>query len=74
MTTGTRTCTRQHVRWCPEAETWQPGDEPYCRWQQGYGPSHRLRLRWMFVCSITECEQAYFSQKDFDAHICYSAY
>jgi len=69
----TRTFTSQLVRWCPEAGTWQPRDEPVCLWDHDTG-THRLRLRRMIVCSVADCAQAYFSKEDFDAHACYSAY
>ena len=59
------------VRWCPDAETWQPEDEQECAWQHGTDPPHRLRLRRMVICS--DCSQGYFTRRDFSKHICYSA-
>ena len=61
------------VRWCPEAGTCQPNDEPACHWEHGTVESHRLRSRRMLICPIKDCEQAYFTQEDFDGHACYSA-
>lgn len=59
-------------RWCPEAGTHQDEDDPWCGWQHGDQPTHRLRRRRMLVCS--RCEQGYFTQHDFDRHECFSAY
>ena len=63
------------VRWCPEGKTWQPADEPVCLWTHNDdGSHHRLRLRRMLICSDKECQQVYFTQEEFDDHICGSAY
>ena len=44
----------QLVRWCPEAKTYQPADEPTCNWEHSAFRNtitgHRLRLRRMLVC------------------------
>ena len=71
-----RTATPQLRRWCPIAETHQDADMETCAWsdcREGR-PTHRLRLRRMLICSVPECRQGYFNQKEFDEHECYSAY
>ena len=71
-----REATSQLVRWCPEAKTWQPADEPTCHWEHAgfdyISDSHRLRLRRMLVCK--QCEQAYCTKISFEDHECFSAY
>ena len=66
----------QLVRWCQEAKTWQPADEPDCNWDHSTVrytfPGHRLRLRRMLVCE--KCKQAYFAKESFERHECFSAY
>ncbi len=49
----------QRIRWCSEAETWQPEDDAICGWLHWEG-SHRLRIRRALVCSV--CDQAYFTK------------
>lgn len=62
-------------RWCPIAETHQDLDMDWCGWDHdGRIKGHKLRLRRMLVCSVPDCQQGYFNQKDFDEHECYSAY
>ncbi len=67
-----RTAHSERRRWCPIAKTHQDEDDPTCGWEHGDVVSHRLRVRRMLVCSV--CEQAYFTQFDFDFHECGSAY
>lgn len=59
-------------RWCPEAETHQDEDDPWCGWEHGDVVNHRLRVHRMLVCS--ECDMAFFTKGGFDEHECYSAY
>lgn len=63
-------------RWCPIAKTHQDADWETCGWSNCYDDSrdHRLRLRRMLICSIQDCQQGYFNQREFDEHTCYSAY
>lgn len=61
-------------RWCPRNQTHQEAGNAICDWwndSSNHG-SHRLRKRWMVICS--ECQQGYFTQEGFDEHECYSAY
>lgn len=72
-----REATSQLVRWCPEAKTWQPADEPNCNWGHAdlgvtINDHHWLRLRRMLVC--VKCSQAYFTKISFEDHECFSAY
>lgn len=72
--TGERRAVPQLRRWCPIAQTHQDADDKVCNWDyciEGQ-QDHRLRLRRMLVC--TECQQGYFTKKEFDDHECYSAY
>jgi hypothetical protein len=68
----TRIANSRLRRWCPIAKTHQDADDPACGWEHGEKSFHILRLRRMLVCS--ECEQGYFTQPEFDAHECFSAY
>lgn len=62
-------------RWCPIAETHQDADWVDCPWEHDERPNgHNCRLRRMLVCSVPDCQQGYFNQKEFDEHECYSVY
>ena len=76
LITKSRAVTSSLVRWCKEAETWQPANEATCVWEHlnwnTTKNGHRLRLRRMLVCGT--CEQAYFTKEEFETHECFSAY
>ncbi len=71
MIPNQRAAVSQLRRWCPEAQTHQPADDPECGWIHDDKPTHRLRLRRMLVCS--NCEQGYFTRMVFLKHECHDA-
>jgi hypothetical protein len=69
-----RVAIKQLRRWCPINETHQDADDARCMWSDclDQRETHRLRLRRMIICS--NCQQGYFTMKDWDGHECHSAY
>ena len=62
-------------RWCPYSKTHRDLNDPECDCcEQDYGGYHLTRKRRMLICSVPDCQQGYFTQKEFQAHECHSAY
>ena len=80
----TRQAISRIVRWCDHQKVHfgkhvEPATCEACRagcddCGKRPGWTHTPRKRRMLVCSVTDCEQAYFTQEDFDAHECGDAY